>query len=88
MGTDDVSQITISMARAATVPVSRPVSAVEVILPAVVVLVRPATIARASIGEIQDGDDWPAAPVNVSLVLLGEGRAASGHKVVIPGTLS
>ena len=88
MGTDDVPEITIAMARAASVPVSRPrpVSAV-VVSPAVVVLVRPATSARASIGEIHSRDDRPVVPVPVVLVLRGEGRVAGGHKVVIPGTL-
>ena len=76
------------MARAASVPVSRPrpVSAV-VVSPAVVVLVRPATIAGASIGEIHNRDGWPAVPVPVILVLQREGRVAGGHEVVIPGTL-
>ena len=74
------------MARATSVPVSRPVPAVGVVSPAVVVLVRPATITGASIGEIHDGDDWPAAPVPVVLALLGEGRVAVDHEVIIPGT--
>ena len=76
------------MARAAPVPMSRPgpVSA-AVVSPAVVVLVRPATSAGASIGEIHSRDDRPVVPVPVVLVLRGEGRVAGGHKVVIPGTL-
>ena len=68
------------------VPVSRPVPTVGVISPAAMVLVRPTTSAGASIGEINGGDDWPAAPVPVVLALLGEGRVAVDHEVIIPGT--
>ena len=68
-----------------TIP--RPISIVVVVFPAVTVLVGSATIAGASISEVDHRDDWPVAPVNVGLVLLGEGVAAGGHKVVIPGTL-
>ena len=65
----------------------RPISVVVVVPPAVAVLVGSATIAGASIGEVDNRDDWPVTPVPVGLVLLGEGGAAGGHEVVIPGTL-
>ena len=82
--------ITVAMAGAAPVPVPGPgsVPVVMVVSPAVVVLAGARTLHRTSIGEINNRDSGPVAPIPVSLGLLnGEGGAACGHKVVIPGTL-
>ena len=89
---DGVPEITITMAVAGAAPVPVPgpgsVPVVMVVSPAVVVLARARTLHRTSIGEINNRDSGPVAPIPVSLGLLnGEGGAACGHKVVIPGTL-
>ena len=82
--------VTVAMAGAAPVPVPGPgsVPVVVVVSPAVVVLAGARTLHRTSIGEINNRDSGPVAPIPVSLGLLsGEGGATCGHKVVIPGML-
>ena len=72
--TDGVPKITVAMAGAASVPSARPrsISVGVVVPPAVTVLVGSATIAGASICEVDNQDDGPVASVPAGLVLLND----------------